>query len=316
MDVRIATFNCENLFARFKFKSNANLDKITKDGWAVDKTKFDILNPTEKKITAQTILQTKAQVVALQEVESLETLKKFRSDYLGGRKLYPYCLVIDGNDPRKIDVAILSKYPITNIATHVNDYNSATKSYYFSRDCLECDIVLPGSKKIRLFVNHFKSMLDKSNPCKGRELTREKRNRQAKKVMEIVSEQMNLDKDNFVILGDFNDYLEDDSQGKTAIRELLEWSKIENVVLRLPKNDQWTHYYEGNKKCNTGESYKQIDYILISKALAKANPKAKPEIIRQGITTKAKKYTGKRFAGVTAKISASDHCPVAMTLKV
>lgn len=102
MDVRIATFNCENLFARFKFKSNVNLDKITKDGWAVDKTKFDILNPTEKKLTAQTILQTKAQVVALQEVESLETLKKFRSDYLGGRKLYPYCLVIDGNDPRRI----------------------------------------------------------------------------------------------------------------------------------------------------------------------------------------------------------------------
>ncbi|MGQ0606124.1 MAG: endonuclease/exonuclease/phosphatase family protein [Candidatus Nitrosotenuis sp.] len=316
MDVRIATFNCENLFARFKFKSNIDPSKAIKDGWMVDKTKFDIFNQTEKKLTAKTILETKAQIIALQEVENLDTLRKFRSDYLGGRKRFPYCLVIDGNDPRRIDVALLSKYPIENIVTHVNDYNSSSKSYEFSRDCLECDIVLPNSKKIRLFVNHFKSMLDKSNPCKGRQLTREKRQRQARKVVKIVSAQMNLDKDNFVILGDFNDYLEDDEQGKTAITELVKWNKVENVLERLPKEEQWTHYYKGNKKCGTSESYKQIDYILISKSLAKANPNTKPLIVRQGITTSAKKYTGQRFPGVTAKLQASDHCPISISLKV
>jgi endonuclease/exonuclease/phosphatase family metal-dependent hydrolase len=312
----MATFNCENLFARFKFKSNIDPSKAVKDGWVIDKTKFDINKEVEKKLTAKTILETKADVIALQEVENLDTLRKFRNDYLGGRARYPYCLVIDGNDPRRIDVGLLSKYPIENIATHINDYSASSKSYEFSRDCLECDVIVSNSKKIRLFINHLKSMLDKTNPCKGRQLTRARRLSQAKMVVKIVSSKMNLDKDDFVILGDFNDYLENDQQGQSAILDLVGWNKVENVVSRLPKSEQWTHYFEGDKKCGTFQSYKQLDYILISKSLVKKNPNSVPDIIRKGITTGATKYTGPRFPGVTAKYAASDHCPVSISLKI
>ncbi|WP_268542012.1 endonuclease/exonuclease/phosphatase family protein [Candidatus Nitrosotenuis cloacae] len=316
MDVRIATFNCENLFARFKFSSNADPGKAVKDGWSVDKTKFDILKPVEKKLTGKAILETGADIIALQEVENLDTLRKFRTDYLGGRKRFPYCIAIDGNDPRRIDVALLSRYPIENIATHVDEYDSSARSYEFSRDCLECDAVLPNSKRIRFFINHLKSMLDKKDPCNGRENTRKRRQRQAERVKEIVSEEMNPDKDHFVILGDFNDYPEDDSHGKSAIMDLVGWSKVENVLERLPEQERWTHYYKGTKKCGNLDSYKQIDYILISKSLAKANPDAVPTVIRKGITTDAKRYTGARFAGVGAKTAASDHCPVSISLNV
>jgi endonuclease/exonuclease/phosphatase family metal-dependent hydrolase len=316
MDIRVATFNCENLFARFKFKSNVDPNKAVKDGWIVDKTKFEIHKEVEKKLTAKTIIETKADVIALQEVESLDTLRKFRNDYLGGRKRYPYCIVIDGNDPRRIDVGLLSRYPIENIDTHINDYDASSKSYEFSRDCLECDIVVSGSKRVRLFINHFKSMLDKTNPCKGRQLTRARRMAQAKKVVKIVSSKMNLDKDDFVILGDFNDYLENDQQGKSAILDLVSWNNVENVVTRLPESEQWTHYFEGNKKCGTSHSYKQLDYVLISKSLAKKNPHSVPSIVRKGITTNAKKYPGPRFPGVTAQYAASDHCPVSILLKI
>lgn len=37
---------------------------------------------------------------------------------------------------------------------------------------------------------------------------------------------------------------------------------------------------------------------------------------RRGLTTNATKVTEKRFKGVTAKIAASDHCPVAIDLEV
>ena len=47
--------------------------------------------------------------VATFNVENLDTLKRFRSQYLGGSKAYPYAVAIDGNDPRLIDIAVLSK---------------------------------------------------------------------------------------------------------------------------------------------------------------------------------------------------------------
>ena len=42
-----------------------------------------------------------------------------------GRAGYPYILLIDGNDPRGIDVAIMSRHPIMDISTHIFDIPGA-----------------------------------------------------------------------------------------------------------------------------------------------------------------------------------------------
>lgn len=314
--VSIATFNCENLFARFKFTAGVNPQDAVIDGWLADKTKFTINDETSKKLTALAIKETKADVIALQEVESLLALRRFRNNYLKG-KGYDHIIVLDGNDPRFIDVAIMSKYPLENIDTHVDEWNKEIKWYTFSRDCLECDVILPENKRIRLFVNHFKSMFEKNDPCNGRKKSQRKRQIQAERVKDLVLDEFPNGEGEYVILGDLNDYLETDSQGETAIDEITDWGMVENIIKRRTAEDQWTHYYEGNSQCGFPKTYKQLDYILLSKTLADANLSSIPRIIRKGLPVNADKYAGPRFEGVgNKKPKASDHCPVVVEINI
>lgn len=68
--IRIGTFNVENLFARYKFNKGIDPQKAVIDGWRADQRHFDIYDDVSKKITAQAILATQADVLALQEVEN------------------------------------------------------------------------------------------------------------------------------------------------------------------------------------------------------------------------------------------------------
>jgi len=315
--LRLATFNCENLFARFKFQRDINPQKAIRDGWLANETLFEINDADEKRITGEAIKETRADVIALQEVESMEALRRFRNEYLRGRRNYKYTLVIDGNDPRLIDLGILSKYPLEEISTHIDEWDDELHSPLFSRDCLECDVVLPDNKRFRLFINHFKSMLDKEDPCNGRRKTRRRRIKQAERVKEIVANRFPHPDIDFAILGDFNDYLESDGQGDTAIDDIVNWDRVVNVVDRLPPEEQWTHYFKGNRSCGIPETYRQLDYILLSRSLAQRNANARPKIIRQGLPKRAEQYRGPRFEGVGQNDpKASDHCPVVIELDV
>jgi predicted extracellular nuclease len=317
VQVRVATFNCENLFARYNFKKNVKPEKAVKDGWLANQTAFELNSKEEKQITAEAIKAAHADVIALQEVENFEVLRKFCTAYLGGRKQYPYAVLIDGNDPRLIDVAILSRFPLDGITTHWHEWDTPLKSPTFSRDCLGCDVLLPQDKRLRLFVNHLKSMMDMKEPCKGRRKTRTKREHQARRVKEVVSERFPDGDGDFIVLGDMNDYLATDAQGESGITDLVCWDRVVNVVDRLPEEERWTHHFKGNKSCKQPEAYTQLDYLLVSTSLAERNPDAVPEIVRKGLAKRATRYDGPRFKGVGENSpKASDHCPVVIELKV
>ncbi|MDX3454494.1 endonuclease/exonuclease/phosphatase family protein [Streptomyces sp. ME02-8801-2C] len=306
--LRLATFNVENLFARWRFKDHVNPADANKRGWLVDQTRFDELGQEDKAITGAALREVGADVLALQEVENVDTLKHFRARSLGAA--YPYVAGVDGNDPRLIDVAVLSRFPITHIRSHQHflDPSSPTTAL-FSRDCLEVDVeVGAGDRKktVTLFVNHFKSMSE------GRLKTREKRLQQATKVMELVTERFGRTPGDhpFVVLGDFNDYMETNEEGSPAIADLVGWDQVENVVTRLPSDEQWTHYWAAE------EEYRQLDYLLPSASLAAATTTV-PEIFRKGLPLRAAKYMGPRLFGVgTDKPKASDHCPVVLEIDV
>lgn len=316
--MRIATFNVENLFSRYLFARGVDTDRAIQHGFSAEDLRYRLQDPVAKQITAQAMQACRADVFALQEVEDLDTLKKFRDQYLGGRQTWPHAIVIDGNDPRRIDVAVLSRLPITHVRSWQHLWNPREDAPRFDRDCLEVDVFEPGMGTVTLFINHFKSMRapNRSNGP-GRALTRDRRVGQSSAVKAVVRERFGdaVNDAAFVVLGDLNDHLDDSPEGRSGIRALVEWDAVENVVARLPENERWTHHFQGFKPKNLPPAYRQLDYILPSRMLAALNP-GLPSIERRGLPKRTERYTGERFTGVGRhRPKASDHCPVIWDIK-
>jgi len=108
--------------------------------------------------TARVIHETDADLLICVEVENRPTLERFNQQVLGAvfGRAYPHVMVIDGNDPRGIDVGILSRWPIEGIRSHVDDRN-ADGSLVFSRDSPEYLVRLPDGRPLLVIPNHFKS---------------------------------------------------------------------------------------------------------------------------------------------------------------
>jgi endonuclease/exonuclease/phosphatase family metal-dependent hydrolase len=306
---RLATFNCENLFARFRFRSGFAPDA---DGFTINDMAFDIFDETEKQISGAAIRKLDADVLALQEVESLPVLDRFCSRYLGG-KGYKHRVLIDGNDPRYIDVAVLSRYPISALRTHRHERTAAGTADLFSRDCLEVGVDI-GGKLLVLFVNHFKSMMasDFSSNDDGRTQTHKRRKEQVERVATLVNERCgggSFD-GNFAVLGDFNDFLDE----KTSLTALTSHPQLVNGLPRLPESERWTHYWKDGGPLN---GYRQLDYILLGKALDTRAGKPAPGVLRDGLPWRAIKYAGDRLPNVGEdEPKASDHCPVYVDIPV
>ena len=299
--IRIGTFNIENAFMRYKFigpavrykkgepakdhqKRAAALRKkalaeFEQGGgplaWVSrDFENFSTISHTQRKATAALITENDPDILALIEVESMEALKKFNSANYFGKKRYDHYMLIDGNDPRGIDVAILSKYPINHIRSYIDDAyktESGRDSKTFSRDCLVVSVQIDG-KSLTLFINHFKSQFQ-DNPAR--------RLIQTTRVAEIVNQTFGdkIDTELFAVVGDFNQVPQDGS-----LKPLLEANWCMDVISKLPEEKRWTHVYEKNNKV---QEVSQLDYILLSNQL-KSQLVGDPLIERRGLA----RYSG------------------------
>jgi len=150
--------------------------------------------------TGRVIAETDADIQICVEVEDRPTLVRFNEQVLGAEfdKAYPHVMVIDGNDERGIDVGVMSKYPIVQIVSHVDD-KSENDAPIFSRDCPEYAIKLTNGKIIKVLPNHFKSKRGGDNPS-----VQDKRKAQARRAHEIAKAALK-ETDLVLIGGDFND---------------------------------------------------------------------------------------------------------------
>jgi len=298
--VSVGTFNVENLFMRYKLLDNergsripkpVDPDKFIEEGGHINMLgftleDFGLISRTARKNTGKVILENDADVVGLQEVENMEALKQFNRKYL--KKAFGEEVLIDANDPRLIDVALVSKLPIVHARSH-------------QFDCLEVDIQVSAQKTLTLYVNHFKSKIG------GGEDRREK---QATRVAEIVQDRFgkNLKGGDFVVLGDLNS-----GPDAEELQPLLGLKGLENVIQRIADDTKrWTHFFAPKKETE------QLDYILFSPTLTAKNPGGVPAIERRGLSDASLSvYPGPRFPGVGPDgTEASDHCGVFMTLNV
>ena len=140
---RIGTYNLQNLF-----------DDVD------DPHKSDDLPPSDVKLAAlaQVILDVDCDILAVQEVENIDILNDFNSVYL--HDYYTCTVLIEGNDPRGIDVGFLSKFPLENIRSYRDreifdpDTGNITR---FSRDLLAVSWADPSGNPWTFLTTHLKS---------------------------------------------------------------------------------------------------------------------------------------------------------------
>jgi endonuclease/exonuclease/phosphatase family metal-dependent hydrolase len=229
-------------------------------------------------------------------VEDRNLLQKFHDDLLlkdflqpSVRAGYTHILLIDGNDPRGIDVSFLSRIPVLSMQSHIHEFTDydGKQVRTFSRDCLEVQLEAPDGNVLHLKINHFKSMgySPKTDPKSVR-----RRLGQAKRVAELV-DQHDLQNEYVVVAGDLNS-----DPTSPSMEPLVKKAGLYNVNLELPVNDRGTF--------GTGKN--QLDYLFISEALKK-NLQA-VQLERRGIFTKSK---WKPYPTVRSqRTQASDHAAV------
>ena len=107
----------------------------------------------------------KPDIVILEEIEN-ENVTDAIADKLGG---YPNRATTQGNDPRGIDIAIMSRFSIDKIVSHKHEFFSPSTdgmtTFVYSRDVLEAHLTINGRHVVLLGV-HFKAKDDAHSQLK------------------------------------------------------------------------------------------------------------------------------------------------------
>lgn len=251
--IRIATYNILNFFDR--------VDDPNLSG-EFDDMKLAATDERAAKL-AEAIRALDADVIALQEVESLEALAWFRDNWLADMG-YDHLASLDVGYYRGIECSVMSRFEITQVKIwpdiRIDDepregpgWSSVPNSnepMEFQRSPIMVDIRTPDGYELTLFSIHHKS---------GN--FRHQREFEALKIMRFVREREAEDPSrNIIVLGDFNAAPWDKS-----LRLYLEGGMVDTLAHRIIPRWNEDDLTETNLY-KTHESDRVLDYILLNRA--------------------------------------------------
>lgn len=183
---QVVSWNIENFFDVYD-------DPYTRD----QVTKPAYVSEGRKKQVAAVLKELNADVVALQEVENRFLLQGFVDAYLP--EMGYQVVLLEGNDSRGIDVALLTRYAVKEVATyqHRRFQSSAGETMSFRRDLLRVRLAAPVNGDI--YVVHLKSQ-------HGDEVADVVREAEATEITKIIAE-VGAGAANYraMVVGDFNE---------------------------------------------------------------------------------------------------------------
>ncbi len=292
MILSVGTFNLNNLFSRWNFA--AAIDDFASGAVTL---RYEFTDPSTYRIRtfrgrlvrekpavdtnrlAERIMRIGVDVLAVQEVENIATLREFNATRLGS--MYPHVVLLEGNDARFIDVAVMSRLPLGAVTSHQTSVHpDRPDQRVFSRDLLEVE-VLDASRRRRLltlYTTHLKSKFVPFplDPIEGARSNDARRRRQAETVARIVAARQRPN-GRYVVLGDMND-----APGSAPLQPLLTVEGrrlvdgLENPVETRPppvdrsgpgpSSPRWTHRF---KPSGEPARYELLDQILLSESLGR-----------------------------------------------
>ena len=368
MKLRLGTFNVENLLTRHRFASGGRTDTSAAmslfhfpradERDAVERSLAVTLEDDKRQMTALAIAEAQADLWMFQEVDSLASLQAFFANYVHriADHRYGHFTLIDGNDRRNIDIGFAARRDLVapgrvTVTSHrdltfadggVHDRDLAALGIppdgkVFARDCLEVTLDF-GDRSLSLFGCHLKSMNNGRDD--GRQATLPVRRAEARAVKWLVKQRFGAAwrQANWVVLGDLNAYRYGIGplgaildEGESGMEPLLEDFAVDTMEV-LPPHERWTHFrrYWSEDLQQLVETHMPLDHILLSPALAAANPHPAMHVFRRGLpyrvpldprepdrsmgrlATSADRYP--RVGWDRPK--ASDHCPLTLDLVI
>lgn len=308
--MRLASFNVQSLRLRWR-DGQPRLDGARDSDVPVDQgDAAEALDTADRRLTAQVLARSDADVIALQEVFDRATLDHFHDQYLmtAGAAPYPQRHCLPGNDGRGLDVAVMSRLPLRAVVSHadataqtlgIDVPDSVARDLpLFRRDCLRVEM-----GRITLFICHFKA------PYPDADATWPVRRAEALALRRLI-EMLFADPAQalWLIVGDLNEPRERLSDSAPSIAPVLPPFSVD-LLDRLPEAERWSWHepFGPDKGCP--------DVMLASPALAQEWPDACPQIIRSGLALEAGQTAGPRLPGVGEhRPHASDHAALVIDL--
>ncbi len=248
----------------------------------------------QRENTGLVLKKINADIQCLVEVEGNQALAAFNAEILN-RKFSRHLSIDSPRDPRGIDLGVYAGKPEFG-TIRTNAFDKQGNSFIWSRDCLEIEFILPSGKSLHLLANHLKSKLTIGNSDSDA-----RRKAQAARLAEILQTRYDLAKEYVIVAGDFND-----TPDSKPLKQIFAVPGLQDVfdVAQTPAEDRWTYFFQNRRE--------QIDYILVSDALAKKLTGV--EVFRRGMSAVAEGLIPEiaPYPGFTsATTAASDHAAIA-----